>query len=93
MQAGSIGLLNAIERFDPARGGEFAAFAVPTVAGEMKRHLRDRTATVRLPRKLHEASARLPSTREELTAQLGTGAHLPRSSRRRSASQGRTSSG
>src|SRR3954465_12717169 len=42
VQAGSIGLLNAIERFDPKRGEEFVAFAVPTVAGEMKRHLRDR---------------------------------------------------
>ena len=60
VQAGSIGLLNAIERYDAKRGEEFVAFAVPTVAGEMKRHLRDRAATVRLPRRLHEASVRLP---------------------------------
>jgi RNA polymerase sigma-B factor len=71
VQAGSIGLLNAIERYDPARGGEFAAFAVPTIAGEMKRHLRDRTAAVRLPRRLQEARTRLPSAREELQARLG----------------------
>jgi RNA polymerase sigma-B factor len=71
VQAGSIGLLGAIERFDPKLGEEFAAFAVPTIAGEMKRHLRDRTDTVRLPRRLHEANARLPRTREELTARLG----------------------
>ena len=71
VQAGSIGLLNAIERYDPGRGGEFAAFAVPTIAGEMKRHLRDRTATVRLPRRLQEASTRVPIAREELRAQLG----------------------
>ena len=71
VQAGSIGLLNAIERFDPKRGDEFVAFAVPTVAGEMKRHLRDRAATVRLPRSLHEASVRLPQAREALTARLG----------------------
>jgi RNA polymerase sigma-B factor len=71
MQAGSIGLLNAIERFDTKRGEEFVAFAVPTVAGEMKRHLRDRAATVRLPRRLHEASVRLPGARGELTARLG----------------------
>jgi RNA polymerase sigma-B factor len=70
VQAGAIGLLNAIERYDPARGGEFAAFAVPTIAGEMKRHLRDRIAAVRLPRRLQEASARLPATREQLTASL-----------------------
>lgn len=71
VQAGSIGLLNAIERFDPKRGDEFLAFAVPTVAGEMKRHLRDRAATVRLPRNLHEANVRLPRARDALTAGLG----------------------
>jgi RNA polymerase sigma-B factor len=71
VQAGSIGLLNAIERFDPKRGDEFVAFAVPTIAGEMKRHLRDRSATVRLPRRLHEATMRLPAARDELTAKLG----------------------
>jgi RNA polymerase sigma-B factor len=70
VQAGSIGLLNAIERFDPKRGEEFVAFAVPTVEGEMKRHIRDRTGPVRLPRRLHEASARLPRVRDELTARL-----------------------
>ncbi len=70
VQAGSIGLLNAIERFDPKRGEEFVAFAVPTIEGEMKRHIRDRTGPVRLPRRLHEASMRLPRAREELTARL-----------------------
>jgi RNA polymerase sigma-B factor len=71
VQAGSIGLLNAIERYDAKRGEEFVAFAVPTVAGEMKRHLRDRAAAVRLPRRLHEASVRLPRARAALTARLG----------------------
>ena len=71
MQAGSIGLLNAIERYDPSRSDEFAAYAVPTVSGEMKRFIRDRTATVRLPRGLQEARARMPSTRERLTRNLG----------------------
>jgi RNA polymerase sigma-B factor len=71
MQAGSIGLLNAIQRYDRRRGEEFAAFAVPTIVGEIKRHIRDRTATVRLPRPLQEARARLPQARVELTARLG----------------------
>jgi len=71
VQAGSIGLLNAIERYDPGRGGEFAAFAVPTIAGEMKRHVRDRALAVRLPRQLHEASTKLAHTRQELTTSLG----------------------
>jgi RNA polymerase sigma-B factor len=81
VQAGSIGLLNAIERYDPGRGGEFAAFAVPTVAGEMKRHVRDRALAVRLPRRLHEASTKLAQTRQELTTSLGrdpSGAELAR---------------
>ena len=71
VQVGSIGLLNAIERFDPKRGDEFAAFAVPTIAGEIKRHLRDRSKTVRLPRRLEEASVRLAAVREQMTARLG----------------------
>ena len=94
VQAGSIGLLNAIERFDPKRGEEFVAFAVPTVAGEMKRHLRDRAAIVRLPRSLHEASVQLPRARESLTpgwegrrhraelaAELGVSRGRPRAAR------------
>jgi RNA polymerase sigma-B factor len=71
VQVGAIGLLSAIERFDPKRGDEFAAFAVPTIAGEIKRHLRDRSKTVRLPRRLQEASMRLPAVREQMTARLG----------------------
>jgi RNA polymerase sigma-B factor len=71
LQAGSIGLLNAIERYDSSRSDEFAAFAVPTVAGEMKRYIRDRGGTVRLPRTLHEAAGRLPKERERLTRRLG----------------------
>jgi RNA polymerase sigma-B factor len=71
VQAGSIGLLNAIDRYDPKRGEEFAAFAIPTIAGEMKRHLRDRGDAVRLPRRLYEARSRLPHLQQELTAQLG----------------------
>jgi RNA polymerase sigma-B factor len=70
LQAGSIGLLNAIDRYDPRRSDEFAAFAVPTVAGEMKRYIRDRGALVRLPRPLHEAAGRLPTERERLTRRL-----------------------
>lgn len=70
VQAGSIGLLNAVERYDSRRGEEFAAFAVPTIAGEIKRHIRDRANTVKLPRGLQEAGARLPRVREQLTARL-----------------------
>jgi RNA polymerase sigma-B factor len=71
LQAGSIGLLNAIERCDPGRRDEFAAYVVPTVTGEIKRYIRDRGGIVRLPRPLHEAASRLPKAREQLTRQLG----------------------
>lgn len=70
VQVGSIGLLNAIDRFDLARGGEFAAFAVPNIAGEIKRHLRDSGDAVRLPRGLAELRGRIPGARERLTARL-----------------------
>jgi RNA polymerase sigma-B factor len=70
VQVGSIGLIKAIDRFDVARGGELAAFAVPNIAGEMKRHLRD-SGTIRLPRGLAELRGRLPAAREALTGRLG----------------------
>jgi RNA polymerase sigma-B factor len=70
VQAGSVGLLNAIERYDRRRGEVFTAFAVPTIVGEIKRHVRDRTAMVKLPRPLQEAGARLPRARSDLTARL-----------------------
>jgi RNA polymerase sigma-B factor len=70
-QAGSIGLINAIDRFDLKRGGELTAFAVPNIAGEIKRHLRDRTASVRLPRSLQELRRPVLSCEAELGATLG----------------------
>jgi RNA polymerase sigma-B factor len=51
VQVGSIGLLRAIDRFDPDRGDDFASFAVPTITGEIRHHLRDRAAVVRTPRR------------------------------------------
>ena len=49
-QVGAIGLLNAIDRFDPTSGNAFSSFAVPTILGEIRRHFRDRTSHQRLPR-------------------------------------------
>jgi RNA polymerase sigma-B factor len=71
VQVGSIGLMKAIDRFDLSRGSELASFAVPTISGEIKRHLRDRGETVRLPRGLAELRGRVGGAREDLTARLG----------------------
>ena len=54
VQVGSIGLLEAIDRFDPERGSDLASYAVPTITGVIRRHLRDRSTVVRLPRPLAE---------------------------------------
>lgn len=70
VQVGSIGLIAAVDRFRPERG-DFAAYAVPTIAGEIRRHLRDRASIVRLPRRLHELRVRLPGLQRELVAELG----------------------
>lgn len=71
VQVGTIGLLKAVDRFDPDRGHAFASFAVPTVLGEIRRHFRDRGWAIRVPRRLQELSRALTESRAELTQQLG----------------------
>jgi RNA polymerase sigma-B factor len=70
-QVASIGLLKAIDRFDPGRGYAFSSFAVPTILGELRRHFRDRTWALRVPRPLQELSLRLEVERDALTSALG----------------------
>jgi RNA polymerase sigma-B factor len=70
-QVASLGLLKAIDRFDVSRDVRFATFAVPTIAGELKRHFRDRGWMLRVPRDIQELSARVARTRETLTRDLG----------------------
>jgi len=71
VQVGTIGLLKAVDRFDPERGYAFASFAVPTVLGEIRRHFRDRGWMVRVPRRLQELSRTLTTARAALTQELG----------------------
>lgn len=70
VQVGSIGLIKAVDRFEPAHGVDLAAFAVPNILGEIRRYLRDLSAPVRLPRRNQEISARIRVTRRQLSARL-----------------------
>jgi RNA polymerase sigma-B factor len=70
-QVARIGLLHAVERFDPAVGAPFGAFAARTIEGECKRYLRDRTWTVRPPRRAQELHLDLRRVDDQLTQKLG----------------------
>jgi RNA polymerase sigma-B factor len=76
-QVAALGLVKAIERFDLEREVRFTTFAVPTIAGEIKRHFRDRGWMVRVPREVQELSARLTMQRERLTRELGRSPTVP----------------
>jgi RNA polymerase sigma-B factor len=71
LQVALLGMLKAVERFDPERGVEFATFAAATVEGELKRHFRDRTWSVHVPRGVQERHLRLSGASERLAQQLG----------------------
>jgi RNA polymerase sigma-B factor len=71
VQVASLGLLKAIDRFEPDRETAFSSFAVPTILGELKRHFRDRGWSVRVPRDLQEMSVRVDRVAEELSRELG----------------------
>lgn len=69
MQVARIGLLHAIDRFDPALGRPFPLFARITITGELKRHLRDKTWSMRVPRSLQEDYLHVMQAVDELTAE------------------------
>ncbi|MCQ8770892.1 RNA polymerase sigma factor SigF [Streptomyces sp. AA8] len=71
IQVGTIGLINAIDRFDPDRGVQFPTFAMPTVVGEIKRYFRDNVRTVHVPRRLHELWVQVNGASEDLTVLHG----------------------
>ncbi|WP_432155285.1 MULTISPECIES: sigma-70 family RNA polymerase sigma factor [unclassified Streptomyces] len=65
-QVACLGLVKAVDGFDPARGHDFLSYAVPTIDGELKRHLRDHTWHVHVPRRIQEKHRRVRAAQEEL---------------------------
>lgn len=70
-QVAFIGLIRAVERFDPSRGVPFAAFAVPTMLGEIRRHFRDHGWTVSAPRRVKDLRTQVSAAIDDLHQQLG----------------------
>lgn len=70
IQVGTIGLIKAIDRFDPERGTALASFATPTILGEIRRHFRDRTWTVHVPRGIQDRHGVVNRTIDEMTSRL-----------------------
>jgi RNA polymerase sigma-B factor len=71
MQVARMGLVKAVDRWDPGRGTAFSSFAVPTITGELQRHFRDRGWTIRPPRNIQELYLRVQRAREALSQDLG----------------------
>jgi len=77
IQVALLGLLKAVERFDPGRGLEFSTFATPTIVGELKRHFRDKGWAVRVPRRVQELHLRMGTVVNGLSQELGRSPTIP----------------
>jgi len=73
-QVASLGLILAVDRFEPGRQVDFLSFAIPTITGEVLRHFRDRTRTIRMPRRLRELQAGIYDAAAELAQRHGRAA-------------------
>lgn len=71
VQVATVGLINAVDRFEPGRGPDFMSFAIPTIMGEVRRYFRDHSWAVRVPRRLKELHLSLTAATAELFQQLG----------------------
>lgn len=71
LQVANLGLIKAIQGYDPERGNTFTSYAVPTILGELRRHFRDRVWNLRLPRGLQESALEVDRALEALTDRLG----------------------
>src|SRR5262249_60559445 len=71
VQVARVGLVNAVVRFDVEAGSDFVSFAVPTIMGEVRRHFRDNSWSVKVPRRLKELHLQLGSATAEMSQRLG----------------------
>jgi len=77
VQVAQIGLINAVDRYDPTRGIQFTTFATPTIVGEIRRHFRDKLPSIRIPRRLREVHHTLMRSVESLSQRLGRSPTIP----------------
>jgi RNA polymerase sigma-B factor len=71
LQVARIGLINAVKRFDVEMGSDFASFAVPTIIGELRRHFRDNSWSVKVPRRMKELHLQIGTASAEMSQRLG----------------------
>ena len=74
LQIALLGLVHSVDRYDPERGTAFSTFAVPTILGELRRHFRDRTWAIHMPRGLQETILEVEKAMEELPTRIGRAA-------------------
>ncbi|MGI6668496.1 MAG: SigB/SigF/SigG family RNA polymerase sigma factor [Acetivibrionales bacterium] len=70
-QVACVALIKAVERFDPGKGFKFASFATPTIVGEIKRYFRDKSSTIRMPRRIYETYQKVNQAKDHLLQKLG----------------------
>ena len=70
-QVATVGLINAVDRFEPDRGSDFLSYAVPTITGEVRRHFRDQAWSMRVPRRLKDLHVAIGTAVSELSQRLG----------------------
>ena len=71
VQVGTVGLIQAVDRYRPEQGTAFSSFAVPTILGAIRRHFRDATWSVKVPRRVRELRGRIDAAHDELVQTLG----------------------
>ncbi|EGL82812.1 RNA polymerase, sigma 28 subunit, Sig B/F/G subfamily [Caldalkalibacillus thermarum TA2.A1] len=87
IQVGMIGLLSALDRYDTSYGRTFESFAVPTIVGEIKRYIRDKTWSVHVPRRIKELAPKIKQAIDDLTTELGRSPQIKEIAQRVEASE------